>query len=133
MPLAVKNNKLLNRGDVSDVFITHAHPDHVGGLSVLQKSLIHVGASDVPVLTGAAKPPAFIPMVLSLFMAAPPVSMNGVAAKDRKGHLHLESRFDRVPDLSLIGIDRHLETKRAMIVLLGNALLGHQRTLDYVV
>jgi hydroxyacylglutathione hydrolase len=64
------------RDDVSDVFITHAHPDHVGGLSVLQKALIHVGAGDVPVLTGAARPPAFIPMLLSLFMATPPVTMN---------------------------------------------------------
>src|ERR1700676_563495 len=48
-------------------------------------------------------------------------------------HLYLESRFNRVTDLGLIGIDCDLKAQRAMIVLLSDALLGHKRTLDYVV
>jgi hydroxyacylglutathione hydrolase len=83
------------RDDVTDVFVTHAHPDHIGGLNVLpNKALIHIGAADVPVLIGQARPPALVPMVLSVFMPAPPVAMNAppltgvvtIAESDGAGH-----------------------------------------------
>jgi len=45
-----------SRADVTDVFLTHCHPDHVAGARLFPGARIHVGAADHPRLTGAVPP-----------------------------------------------------------------------------
>ncbi len=44
------------RGDVTDVFLTHCHPDHVAGAPLFPAARVHAGARDGPRLTGEAPP-----------------------------------------------------------------------------
>jgi glyoxylase-like metal-dependent hydrolase (beta-lactamase superfamily II) len=60
--------------DVSDLFITHGHFDHVTGAHVLGKAKVHLGSGDVGLATGVVPPEALIPRLLSKAMG--PVSMN---------------------------------------------------------
>lgn len=64
------------RDAVSDVFLTHAHPDHVAGASQLGKAKLHLGAGDVPLAEGKAKPDALVAQAFNLVSAAPPVTIN---------------------------------------------------------
>lgn len=43
--------------DVTDVFLTHAHRDHIGAWRLVSHARFHVAAPDVPLLTGEADPP----------------------------------------------------------------------------
>src|SRR5665213_777006 len=69
-------------------------------------------------LAGLQNHPGFLPVraIARKLPASPQLARRHGRADFR--HLYFESRFHRVPDLGLIGIDSHLETQRAMIVLL---------------
>ncbi|HVZ71188.1 MAG TPA: MBL fold metallo-hydrolase [Polyangia bacterium] len=64
------------RDDVSDVFLTHAHFDHVAGVPLLPKAKVHLGAADVPLAEGKIAPDALLARFLGFAMSAQPVSVN---------------------------------------------------------
>lgn len=68
------------RDDVTDVFLTHAHFDHTGGVGVVPNARVHLGAADVPLATGQVSPDALLPRVLGLVLSAKPVSINAPIA-----------------------------------------------------
>lgn len=43
------------RSDVTDVFLTHAHPDHVGAAHLFRDTRIHAGAADLPYYERSAR------------------------------------------------------------------------------
>jgi hydroxyacylglutathione hydrolase len=63
------------RDDVTDVFLTHGHFDHIAGAKFLPKAHVYLGAGDVPMATGKARPAAFVPMLLGLAMPLPPITV----------------------------------------------------------
>jgi hydroxyacylglutathione hydrolase len=64
------------RDDVTDVFLTHGHFDHIGGVPILPKARVHLGVGDVPLATGLAPPDALLPRLLGLALSAKSVSIN---------------------------------------------------------
>jgi glyoxylase-like metal-dependent hydrolase (beta-lactamase superfamily II) len=64
-----------DRSAVSDVFLTHAHMDHVAGASQLPKAKLHLGAADVPLAEGKAEPEALAARVFNKIVPAPPVTI----------------------------------------------------------
>jgi hydroxyacylglutathione hydrolase len=64
------------RDDVTDVFLTHAHFDHIGGVPIVPNARVHLGAADVPLATGQVPPDALMPRLLGLALSAEPVSIN---------------------------------------------------------
>jgi glyoxylase-like metal-dependent hydrolase (beta-lactamase superfamily II) len=64
------------RDDVSDVFLTHAHFDHVAGAPLLAKARVHLGAADVPVATGKQPPDGLVSLLLGKAMQAAPITVN---------------------------------------------------------
>src|ERR1019366_707210 len=75
-------------------------------------------------LAGLQNNPGFFPVRAIARKLAAPAQLARRHGRANLRHFHLESRFDSVPDLSFIGIHRHLETQRAMIVLLRDAFFG---------
>jgi glyoxylase-like metal-dependent hydrolase (beta-lactamase superfamily II) len=65
-----------SRGDVTDVFLTHGHFDHIAGVAVLPKARVHLGAADVPLAGGQIPPESLVAMLLSKAVANPPVTAN---------------------------------------------------------
>ena len=65
-----------SRDDVTDVFLTHGHFDHVAGAHVLTNARLHLGAPDVPLAAGQIQPDALVPMLLGKVLATPPVTAN---------------------------------------------------------
>jgi glyoxylase-like metal-dependent hydrolase (beta-lactamase superfamily II) len=65
-----------SRDDVTDVFLTHGHPDHVAGIAVLPKARVHLGAADVPLAAQQIQPDALMPMVFGKLVGNPPVTAN---------------------------------------------------------
>jgi len=78
-----------SRGDVSDLFLTHGHPDHLGAAAGLGNAKIHLGQADVPVAEGHAPPDKLVVRVIAKAQGVPPVTvnapLNGVAAIDVGG------------------------------------------------
>lgn len=74
------------RGDVSHVFITHAHADHLGGAAGLAAARIHVGAGDVDVAEKKSEPGALVPKLVGKALSVPAVTVSdplaGAAAID---------------------------------------------------
>ncbi|HVU52822.1 MAG TPA: MBL fold metallo-hydrolase [Polyangia bacterium] len=68
------------RDDVTDVFLTHGHADHVAGVAVLGKARVHLGAADVPLAAGQIQPDALMPMVFGKLAGNPPVTANAPLA-----------------------------------------------------
>jgi hydroxyacylglutathione hydrolase len=64
------------RTDVTDVFLTHGHFDHVAGAGQLPKAKIHLGSGDVALAEGKAAPDALMAVVLSKAMSAPPITVS---------------------------------------------------------
>jgi glyoxylase-like metal-dependent hydrolase (beta-lactamase superfamily II) len=64
------------RDDVTDVFLTHGHPDHVAGVAVLPKARVHLGAPDVPLAAQQIQPDGILPMLVVKMVANPPVKAN---------------------------------------------------------
>jgi hydroxyacylglutathione hydrolase len=74
------------REDVTDVFLTHGHMDHIAGAARLERARIHLGAGDVALASGRELPEAVVAQVLARIAPGPPVSTNdalsGPAAVD---------------------------------------------------
>jgi glyoxylase-like metal-dependent hydrolase (beta-lactamase superfamily II) len=64
------------RDDVSDVFLTHGHNDHVAGVPLLTKARVHLGAGDTPMATGKQAPAALVPMLMAKAMQARPITVS---------------------------------------------------------
>jgi hydroxyacylglutathione hydrolase len=65
-----------SRNDVSDVFITHAHPDHIAGAAAFANAKVHLGASDVPMAEKKVEPGSLVPKIAGKVLAAPAISVN---------------------------------------------------------
>jgi glyoxylase-like metal-dependent hydrolase (beta-lactamase superfamily II) len=65
-----------SRDDVTDVFLTHGHYDHVAGAGMLTKAKLHLGAPDVALAAGKVNPEMLLPTVLGKLLATPPVTIN---------------------------------------------------------
>jgi hydroxyacylglutathione hydrolase len=65
-----------SRDDITDVFLTHGHYDHVAGAGVLTKAKLHLGAADVALAAGQVGPDALLPALLGKLLATPPVTVN---------------------------------------------------------
>jgi glyoxylase-like metal-dependent hydrolase (beta-lactamase superfamily II) len=68
------------RDDVTDVFLTHGHPDHVAGVPVLAKARVHLGTADVPLAAGQIQPDSLVPMLVGKMIGNPPVTANAPIA-----------------------------------------------------
>ena len=77
------------RGDVSDIFLTHAHGDHTAAAGALPAARVHLGQADVPYAEGKAPWDNLFLRVIAKGMGAPSINvsdpMNGVMAIDLGG------------------------------------------------
>ncbi len=77
------------RGDVSDIFLTHAHGDHTAGASSLSGARVHLGQGDVPFAEGRAPWDNLLLRVMSKGMGAPSINvsspLDGVQVVDLGG------------------------------------------------
>jgi hydroxyacylglutathione hydrolase len=64
------------RDDVTDLFLTHAHPDHIAGAHVLTKARVHLGAADVPLAEGKIQPDSLASRAVTKVTANPPFTAN---------------------------------------------------------
>jgi glyoxylase-like metal-dependent hydrolase (beta-lactamase superfamily II) len=64
------------RDDVTDVFLTHGHFDHIAGVSALPKARVHLGVADVPLAAGQMAPEALVPLLLGKAVGNPGVTAN---------------------------------------------------------
>jgi hydroxyacylglutathione hydrolase len=64
------------RSDVTDVFLTHGHADHVAGAPVLTAARSHLGAEDVPLAAGRMQPDSFLAMFFGKVLSTPPFTAN---------------------------------------------------------
>src|SRR5208283_6048448 len=69
--------------------------------------------------------------VASELSPAPQLSIEGGCPHFR--NFHFEQLLDGGLDLRLVGLERHFEAQRALVVFLLHALLGHQRASNHVV
>jgi glyoxylase-like metal-dependent hydrolase (beta-lactamase superfamily II) len=65
-----------SRDDVTDVFLTHGHFDHIAGARALTKARLHLGAADLPLAAGQIEPDGLFPKVIGKILATPPVTAN---------------------------------------------------------
>jgi glyoxylase-like metal-dependent hydrolase (beta-lactamase superfamily II) len=68
------------RDDVTDVFLTHGHFDHIAGAPALTKARIHIGAADAPLAAGQVRPEALAPMLLTKMAGNPTVTADAPIA-----------------------------------------------------
>ncbi len=77
------------RGDVSDVFLTHSHPDHVAGVAGLPNVKVHLGEADVPAAEGRVPPDKLAVRLIAKAESVPPATVNqplsGVVTADLGG------------------------------------------------
>jgi len=77
------------RGDVSDLFLTHAHPDHLAGAAGLGSAKVHLGEADVPTAEGRAPQDKLVVRLIAKAQGVPPVTvgapLNGVTTIDLGG------------------------------------------------
>jgi hydroxyacylglutathione hydrolase len=75
-----------SRSNVSDIFITHGHGDHVAGAAGLSGARVHLGALDVPLAEGKAPSDNLVVRIVAKALSAPPISVSdpitGVAVVD---------------------------------------------------
>jgi len=57
-----------SRADVSDIFLTHGHPDHIAGVNLFPKARVHGGAADAGWLAGTERPTLLLPRIMTAIM-----------------------------------------------------------------
>ena len=57
-----------SRGDVSDIFLTHGHPDHIAAVNLFPAARVHAGAADAGWLAGAERPTLLLPRLMMAIM-----------------------------------------------------------------
>lgn len=57
-----------SRADVSDIFITHGHADHIAAVPLFPGARIHAGAADAGWLAGTETSPMLLPRIFSMIM-----------------------------------------------------------------
>ena len=61
--------------DVTDIFLTHAHPDHIAGAAAFPNAKIDLGAADVPVAEKKAESTALVPKLMAKALSVPSVAV----------------------------------------------------------
>jgi hydroxyacylglutathione hydrolase len=56
------------RADVSDIFITHGHPDHIAAAHLFPAARLHAGAADAGWLAGTEQPTLLAPRIFMAIM-----------------------------------------------------------------
>ena len=64
------------RADVSDIFLTHAHGDHIAGTGLFPGARVYLGTDDVELASGRASPEAAVAKVMGLLMPASPIRVS---------------------------------------------------------
>jgi glyoxylase-like metal-dependent hydrolase (beta-lactamase superfamily II) len=57
-----------SRADVSDIFVTHGHPDHIAAVHLFPAARVHAGAADAGWLAGTEQPTLLVPRIFSAIM-----------------------------------------------------------------
>jgi glyoxylase-like metal-dependent hydrolase (beta-lactamase superfamily II) len=57
-----------SRGDVSDIFITHGHPDHIAAVNLFPAARVHGGAADAGWMAGTERPSLLLPRLMTAIM-----------------------------------------------------------------
>jgi glyoxylase-like metal-dependent hydrolase (beta-lactamase superfamily II) len=57
-----------SRGDVSDIFITHGHPDHIAAVHLFPGARVHAGAADAGWMAGTERPTLVLPRLMMAIM-----------------------------------------------------------------
>src|SRR5947207_7647965 len=57
-----------SRSDVSDIFLTHGHPDHIAGVNLFPAARVHAGAADAGWLAGTERPTLLLPRIMTAIM-----------------------------------------------------------------
>jgi len=57
-----------SRGDVSDIFLTHGHPDHIAAVNLFPAARVHAGAADAGWLAGAEQSSLLLPRIMMAIM-----------------------------------------------------------------
>jgi glyoxylase-like metal-dependent hydrolase (beta-lactamase superfamily II) len=57
-----------SRGDVSDIFITHGHPDHIAAVNLFPGARVHAGAADAGWMAGTEQPTLLTTRIFSAIM-----------------------------------------------------------------
>ena len=57
-----------SRGDVSDIFITHGHPDHIAAVNLFPAARVHAGAADAGWMAGTERPTLLLPRLMTAIM-----------------------------------------------------------------
>jgi glyoxylase-like metal-dependent hydrolase (beta-lactamase superfamily II) len=74
------------RGDVTDIFLTHGHGDHIAAVGAFPNARVHLGQGDVPFVQGQAPWDNLVMRVLSKAMSVQSININapmsGVLAID---------------------------------------------------
>jgi glyoxylase-like metal-dependent hydrolase (beta-lactamase superfamily II) len=64
------------RANVQDIFLTHAHGDHLAGVPLFPHARAHLGAPDVDLAGKEVRPDRLIPAVIGLLAPAPRVEIS---------------------------------------------------------
>jgi glyoxylase-like metal-dependent hydrolase (beta-lactamase superfamily II) len=57
-----------SRADVSDIFLTHGHPDHIAAVNLFPAARVHAGAADAGWLAGTERPTLLLPRLFTALM-----------------------------------------------------------------
>lgn len=57
-----------SRGDVSDIFLTHGHPDHIAAVNLFPAARVHAGAAEAGWLAGTERSSLLLPRIMMAIM-----------------------------------------------------------------
>src|SRR5262245_65250960 len=81
-------------------------------------------------VTGLQGDDRLLPVAATTLMATHALELALERRRADRGHLHVEDRLHRVPDLYLVRIRADAERHRVVLLLLPHALLRHDRAED---